>query len=115
MLVQTNTYIVPASRRQHHARLMRRFREALLRMGCDQFEILEESGEHWSAGPDDVRCVQIMRFRDKQHHQAVQAAERTDTESQALIKEFASLIDLPAQAARNQFVVHYYTTAAEPA
>ena len=113
MLVQTNTYIVPASRRPHHARLMRRFRESLARLGCDQFEVLEQADSHWAAGAGDVRCVQIMRFRDKQQHQALQAAERTDKVAQALIKELSELVDLPGQSARGQFAVSHYTVHSE--
>jgi hypothetical protein len=113
MLVQTNSYIVPASKRQHHARLMRRFRQALARMGCEQFEVLEEADGRWAPAVGDVRFVQIMRFRDRQHHISLEAAERSDKEAQLLIREFAELIDLPGQTARGQFAVTYYLVAPE--
>lgn len=109
MLVQTNTYIVPASRRPLHARLMRRFRESLVRLGFDQFEVLEQADTNWAAAVGDVRCVQIMRFKDKQQHESLQTAERTDKVAQSLIKELSELVDLPGQTARGQFAVSYYT------
>ena len=74
MLLQTNSYIVPADRKADHARLIRRFRQTLSRIGCDQFEVYEQVGPNWSPG-STTRYVQLMRFRDRQHQQAVQAAE----------------------------------------
>ena len=61
MLLQTNSYIVPPDRRAEHARLIRRFRQALLRIGCDQFEVYEQVGQNWSSAGSTGRFVQIMR------------------------------------------------------
>ena len=66
MLLQTNSYIVPKEKRVEHARLLRRFRQALARVGCDHFEVYEQVGSNWT-GETTGRFVQIMRFRDKQH------------------------------------------------
>jgi hypothetical protein len=110
MLVQTNSYIVPLEKREEHARLMRRFRQALARLGCDHFEVYEQVGHNWNALKTGGRYVQIMHFRDRVHYQAVQEAERTDPLAQALIKTFSELIDLPQQQEQHQFAVGHYTT-----
>ena len=62
MLLQTNSYIVPRERRAEHARLIRRFRQALARIGCDQFEVYEQVGANWSPGGANGRDVQIIRY-----------------------------------------------------
>ena len=110
MLLQTNSYIVPKDKRAEHARLLRRFRQALARLGCDQFEVYEQVGANWSAaGPESTgRVVQIMRFRDRKHQLAVQAAERNDPGAQALIAEFCELINFPYQQQRGLFAVGFY-------
>src|SRR4051812_43081534 len=97
MLLQTNSYIVPKDKRAEHSRLMRRFRQALYRLGCDQFEVYEQVPQDWGAGESTGRYVQIMRFRDRRHQQAVQEAEHTDATAQAIIKEFCDLINFPYQ------------------
>src|SRR6188768_3857326 len=81
MLLQTNSYIVPKEKRVEHSRLLRRFRQALARVGCDHFEVYEQVGSNWT-GETTGRFVQIMRFRDKTHQLAVQAAEREDQGAQ---------------------------------
>lgn len=112
MLLQTNSYIVPREKRAEHARLIRRFRQTLLRLGCDQFEVYEQVGQNWSpAGDGHGRYVQIMRFRDRRQQQAVQAAERDDPAAQQLIAEFCDLINLPYQQQNGYFAVGYYTGA----
>ena len=78
MLLQTNSYIVPRDKRMEHARLLRRFRQTLMRLGCDHFEVYEQVGANWNTGETTGRFVQIMRFRDRKHQLAVQGAERTD-------------------------------------
>ena len=78
MLLQTNSYIVPRDRRMEHARLLRRFRQTLMRLGCDHFEVYEQVGANWSTAESTGRFVQIMRFRDRRHQMAVQSAERSD-------------------------------------
>ena len=55
------------------------------------------------------RFVQIMRFRDRKHQQAVQAAERSDAAAQTLIKEFCELINFPYQQQQGLFAVGFYT------
>src|SRR6185437_5728699 len=110
MLLQTNSYIVPKERRAEHARLIRRFRQALARIGCDQFEVYEQVGANWSPGGANGRYVQIMRFRDRQHQQAVQAAERGDPGAQAIIAEFCELINFPYQHQHGYFATGFYTS-----
>ena len=110
MLLQTNSYIVPRDKRAEHARLLRRFRQTLLRLGCDHFEVYEQVGPNWSSADTSGRFVQIMRFRDRKHQTAVQAAERSDPAAQALLKEFCDLINLTYQQQQGLFAVGYYTS-----
>jgi len=110
MLLQTNSYIVPKDKRAEHARLLRRFRQALARLGCDHFEVYEQVGANWSSEQSGGRFVQIMRFRDRRHQIAVQTAERNDPVAQALIAEFCQLINFPYQQQNNLFAVGYYTS-----
>src|SRR4051794_37111239 len=109
MLLQTNSYIVPKEKRVEHARLLRRFRQALARVGCDHFEVYEQVGSNWT-GETTGRFVQIMRFRDRQHQLAVQAAERVDEGAQNLIREFCELINFPYQQQQGFFAVGFYTS-----
>jgi hypothetical protein len=111
MLLQTNSYIVPPDKRAEHARLMRRFRHALHQVGCDNFEVYEQVGANWGGNTTSGRFVQIMRFRDRRHQQAVQAAERNDPAAQQLIAEFCDLINYPQQQQQQQFVVGFYSSA----
>jgi len=110
MLLQTNSYIVPRDRRMEHARLLRRFRQTLLRLGCDHFEVFEQVGTNWNTGETTGRFVQIMRFRDRKHQLAVQAAERSDPTAQALVREFCELINFPYQQQQGLFAVGFYTS-----
>jgi len=114
MLLQTNSYIVPAEKRTEHQRLLRRFRQVMARLGCDGFECYEQVGANWAGGETTGRFVQIMRFRDHQHQRAVQAAERTDATAQALIAEFCDLINLPYQQQQGLFAVGYYRGVVKP-
>jgi hypothetical protein len=93
-----------------HARLLRRFRQTLLRLGCDHFEVYEQVGTNWNTGETTGRFVQIMRFRDRKHQLAVQAAERTDPTAQALVREFCELINFPYQQQQGLFAVGFYTS-----
>jgi hypothetical protein len=108
MLLQTNSYIVPRDRRNEHERLVRRFRQAFSRLGCEQFEVFEQVETNWSTNEPTGRFVQIMRFRDRRHQQAVQEAERTDPGAQSLIAEFCRLINFPYQQQQGLFAVGYY-------
>ncbi len=110
MLLQTNSYIVPREKRVEHARLLRRFRQALMRLGCDHFEVFEQVGANWNGADTTGRFVQIMRFRDRKHQLAVQAAERNDPTSQALLQEFCDLINFQYQQQQGLFAVGYYTS-----
>lgn len=110
MLLQTNSYIVPKEKRAEHARLMRRFRQALGKLGCDMFEIYEQVGANWSGNDANGRYVQIMRFRDRKHQVAVQNAERTDPAAQALIAEFCEMVNFPYQQQQGFFAVGYYNS-----
>lgn len=110
MLLQTNSYIVPKEKRAEHARLLARFRQTLAKLGCDHFEAYEQVGNNWSAAEPTGRFVQIMRFKDRKHQQGVHAAERSDPESQALIKEFCDLINFPYQQQQGLFASGFYTS-----
>ena len=114
MLLQTNSYIVPKERRAEHTRLLRRFRQILLRIGCDQFEVYEQMGANWTTGDATGRFVQIMRFRDRRHQRQVHAAEQTDPAAQQLIAEFCELINLPYQQQQGLLAVGYYQSVIEP-
>jgi hypothetical protein len=111
MLLQTNSYVVPKEKRSEHARLLARFRQTLARLGCDHFEVYEQVGANWSGGETTGRFVQIMRFRDRKEQQRMQAAERTDPQAQALIKEFCDLINFPYQQQQGLFAVGFYHSA----
>jgi hypothetical protein len=110
MLLQTNSYIVPKDKRFEHSRLCRRFRQTLLRLGCDHFEVYEQVGSNWSNSESTGRYVQIMRFVDRKHQLAVQAAERVDPTAQAVIAEFCNLINFPYQQQQGLFAVGFYTS-----
>jgi hypothetical protein len=115
MLLQTNSYVVPKDKRQEHERLIRKIRQALLRIGCDCFEVYEQVGPSWSPVKGG-RFIQIMRFRDRQQHQEIQQAEKSDAGLQQLINEFMELIDLPAQQEEGLFAMgHYSRISATPA
>jgi hypothetical protein len=108
MLLQTNSYVVPKDKRLEHAKLMRRFRQTLLRLGCDHFEVYEQTGGKWEPMKNEVRFIQMMRFRDKKHHQQMQDAERVDQGAQQLIREFCDMIGFQDQQATGLFAVGYY-------
>lgn len=110
MLLQTNSYIVPRDKRVEHARLLRRFRQTLIRLGCDHFEVYEQVGANWNTGETTGRFVQLMRFQDRQHQAEVQAAERTDPVAQSLIQEFCELINFPYQQQQGLFAVGFYVS-----
>jgi len=108
MLLQTNSYIVPRDKRMEHARLLRKFRQTLIRLGCDHFEVFEQVGQNWNSQDTTGRFVQLMRFRDRRHQLEVQAAERADPTAQALIREFCELVNFPYQQQEGLFAVGYY-------
>jgi hypothetical protein len=108
MLLQTNSYVVPKEKRAEHARLVRKFRQTLARLGCDQFDVFEQVGPNWGGGETTGRFVQMMRFRDRKHQMAVQAAEKQDSAAQQLIQEFCELINFGYQQQQGLFAVGYY-------
>jgi hypothetical protein len=110
MLLQTTSYIVPKDRRADHARILRRFRQALARLGCEHFEVYEQVGANWNTRETSGRFVQILRFRDHKHHLAVQTAERNDMALQKVIAEFCELINLPYQQQQGLFALGFYTS-----
>lgn len=109
MLLQTNSYIVPKEKRSEHARLLQRFKQVMAKLGCDHFEVFEQVGANWS-GAETGRFVQIMRFRDRQHVLAVQAAERGDAQAKEFIQEFCDLVNLPYQQQAGLFAAGYYNS-----
>jgi hypothetical protein len=110
MLLQTNSYIVPKDKRAEHARILRRFRQTLLRLGCDHFEVYEQVGANWNTGETTGRFVQILRFRDRKHQLAVQTGERSDPQAQQVVREFCELINFPYQQQQGLFAVGFYTS-----
>jgi hypothetical protein len=110
MLLQTNSYVVPKEKRAEHARLVRKFRQTLGRLGCEQFDVFEQVGPNWGGGETTGRFVQMMRFRDRKHQVAVQTAEKQDPAAQALIQEFCELINFGYQQQQGLFAVGYYQT-----
>lgn len=114
MLLQTNSYIVPKEKRAAHQHLMQRFRQVLMRLGCDHFEVYEQVGANWTGGETSGRFVQMMKFRDRKHCQAVQSVERNDPAAQALVREFCELINLPYQQQQGLFAHGYYHAVIEP-
>ena len=109
MLLQTNSYIVPRDKRAEHARLLRKFRQTMVRLGCDTFEVFEQVGTNWALNQTSGRFVQIIRFRDRQHQLEVQAAEQSDPIAQEQISQFCALVNLPYQQQQGMFAVGYYT------
>lgn len=114
MLLQTNSYVVPKDKRNEHARLVRRFRQSLTKLGCEHFEVYEQVSQNWSGQDSGGRYVQIMRFRDRRHQLEVQAAERSDPVAQALIQEFCELINFPFQQQQGLFAVGFYSSVLPP-
>ena len=108
MLRQTNSYVGPKEKRAEHARMVRKFRQTLARLGCDQFDVFEQVGANWSGGETTGRFVQMMRFRDRKHQLAVQNAEKQDAPAQQLIAEFCELINFPYQQQQGLFAVGFY-------
>lgn len=108
MLLQTNSYVVPKEKRAEHARLVRKFRHTLNRLGCDQFDVFEQVGANWGGGETTGRFVQMMRFRDRKHQLSVQNAEKSDPGAQQLIAEFCELINFPYQQQQGLFAVGFY-------
>ncbi|MGF1632264.1 MAG: hypothetical protein ACFCVE_00300 [Phycisphaerae bacterium] len=113
MLLQTNSYVVSEEKRPEHVRLMRRFAQIMARLGLEQFEVLEQIGPGFGTGRPSGRFVQIMRFRDKQHQQQVQALERSDPEAQELIGRFCELVEFAEQQQQGLATAHYYAAVVE--
>jgi hypothetical protein len=113
MLLLTNSYVVPREKRDDHARLVKRFRHILATLGCDQFEVYEQVGPNWAGADASGRFVQIIRFRDRRHHQLVHDAEQVNPDAQAIIREFAELINLPYQEHQGLFAIGYYASVVE--
>jgi hypothetical protein len=113
MLLQTTSYIVPKDKRVEHARLLRRFRHILLRLGCEHFEVFEQVGANWNPNQTTGRFVQILRFHDRAAYIAHQNAEKGDAEAQKAVAEFCDLINLPYQLEQGLFAVGYYVSFAK--
>jgi hypothetical protein len=113
MLLQTTSYIVPKDKRVEHARLIRRFRQILMRLGCHHFDVYEQVGANWNPNQATGRFVQTLRFHDRKEYLAHQAAEKGDPEAQKAIAEFCELINLPYQLEQGLFAVGYYMSFAK--
>jgi len=108
MLLQTNSYIVPKDKRTEHNRLVKRFRQVFARLGCEDFEIYEQTGPNWSTEIGG-RFVQIMKFRDQAHAAEVRQREQQDPVAQELVREFCELINFNYQYQQNLSTSAYYT------
>lgn len=113
--MQTNSYTVPKEKQEEHARLVKRIRQVMTRLGCEMFDVFEQTGASWSTNEATGRFVQIMRFRDRRHQLAVQTAERDDKGAQEVIKEFCDLVNLPQQQQQGSFSVGFYSSVLNPA
>lgn len=111
MLLQTNSYIVPKDKRTEHARLIKRFRSVMTRLGCESFDCYEQAGPDWS-GEVGGRFVQIMKFRNREHQLAIRAAEQADAGAQDLVREFCELINFSYQHQQGLATTAYYRSAA---
>ncbi len=107
MLLQTNSYIVPKDKRTEHARLIKRFRQVMSRLGLDDYEVYEQAGPNWSTEVGG-RFVQIMRFRDREHQQQIRALEQSDPTAQELVREFMELINFPYQHQQGLATTAFY-------
>lgn len=107
MLLQTNSYIVPKEKRTEHARLVKRFRALMARLGCTDFQCYEQAGPNWTQEVGG-RFVQIMRFRDRDHQKAVRDAEQSDASAQDLVREFCELINFAYQHQRGLATTAFY-------
>ncbi len=107
MLLQTNSYIVPKDKRTEHARLVKRFRQVMSKLGCDDFEVYEQAGPNWTT--EGVgRFVQIMKFKDRKHQVAIREAEQADPSAQELVREFCELINFPYQHQQGLATTAFY-------
>ena len=100
MVLQTNSYVVPKERRSEHTRLVRRFRQVLLPLGCDQFEVYEQDGTNWTSDQSSGRFVQIMRFRDRKHQLAIQPASGMTRQPRQSLPSSASSSIFPINSSR---------------
>jgi hypothetical protein len=107
MLLQTNSYIVPKEKRTEHARLIKRFRALMHRLGCDDFDVCEQTGPNW-VSETGGRFVQLMTFRDEAHQKAVRDAEQSDPSAQDLVREFCELVDYGYQQQQGIATTAYY-------
>jgi hypothetical protein len=107
MLLQTNSYIVPKEKRTEHARLIKRFRALMHRLGCDDFDVCEQTGPNWVTETGG-RFVQLMKFRDEAHQKAVRAAEQADPSAQDLVREFCDLVDYGYQQQQGIATTAFY-------
>ena len=109
MLLQTNSYIVPREKRVEHARLLRRFRQTLMRLGCDHFEVYEQNRRQLEFGGQFRPVRPDHAFSGSKA--AITSSERRahDPAAQALLKEFCELINLPYQQQQGLFAVGFYT------
>ena len=97
MLLQTNSYIVPADRRADHARLIRKFRQALSRIGCDQFEVYEQVGPNWSPGAMREICPESCAFATASINKPCRRLKETIQDRSKSSPNFATLINFPYQ------------------
>lgn len=107
MLLLTNSYTVPADKRTEHARLTKRFQQAMARIGCEDFEVYEQTGLNWS-NETTGRFVQIMRFRDQAHFQKVQEAEQQDEAAREIVRQFLELVGFSEQVSQKQAFTSFY-------
>ncbi len=113
MLLQTNSYVVPKEKRTEHARLIKRFRALMIKLGCEDFDVCEQTGPNWSTEVGG-RFVQLMRFKDEAHQKAVREAEQSDASAQDLVREFCELVDYNYQHQQGLATTAYYRSLNTP-
>lgn len=83
--------------------------DAMRRIGAN-VEVYEQVGPAFSPAEEATgRYVQVIRFRDRRHLVAVQAAEKSDPVLQSIIAEFVVLVDLAGQQAAGTYLPGYYS------
>jgi hypothetical protein len=88
---------------------MKKLRQKMAELGCEDFEVYEQVGANWSPGQSTGRFVQTLRFHNRRHFLAVQEAERNDPVAQELVREFVAMVDLPSQQQQGLYASSCYS------
>ena len=83
MYIETYTYKVPKDKIDQYLDIQRRTKEVYLRYGCIAYEIFRS---------DDGWCLEISRFKDREHYENVTKSVDLEPEIEILWKEFCSIV-----------------------